>query len=121
MNAPTADELQRLHDDLLATRARLAGSLRRQLHENGAQPAPHLHDYLADQLDPAEASEEFADELAWLGHEAAALRRTDAALRRMAEGRYGSCTTCGAAIAVERLLAMPSAERCLACQAAAEG
>jgi RNA polymerase-binding transcription factor DksA len=120
MDMPSAAQLRRLHDELSSTRARLAAALRRQLREGAGDVPPHLHVYLADEVDPAEASEELADEVAWLGHEATTLRQTDAALRRMAAGTYGTCTRCGAAIPLERLLALPSADRCLACQAAAE-
>lgn len=35
---------------------------------------------------------------------------------RMQDGSYGLCADCGADIAVERLLAYPTAKRCLACQ-----
>jgi RNA polymerase-binding transcription factor DksA len=120
MDTPTAAQLRRLHHDLSNARAALATALRHRFHEGGAELPLHLHGYLAEQRDAAETSDEQADELAWLGHEAAALRQTDAALRRLAAGRYGTCTQCGLAIPVERLLAMPSAERCLACQTAAE-
>ncbi len=120
MDTPTAAQLRGLYADLSNARVRLAAALRRQLREGGAEVPPHLHDYLADQVDPAEASEELADEIAWLGHEAAALRQTDAALRRMAAGNYGACMRCGTAIPADRLLALPSADRCLACQTAAE-
>ncbi|MBG7618045.1 TraR/DksA C4-type zinc finger protein [Herbaspirillum sp. AP02] len=35
---------------------------------------------------------------------------------RMQDGSYGLCADCEADIAVERLLAYPTAKRCLACQ-----
>jgi DnaK suppressor protein len=48
------------------------------------------------------------------------LRRIDAALRRIAEGRYGECLACGEPIAPGRLAADPTATHCLACAEAAE-
>lgn len=36
---------------------------------------------------------------------------------RLAEGRYGICTTCGATIAPARLAALPTAELCVDCAA----
>ena len=42
------------------------------------------------------------------------------ALRRIDEGRYGTCAGCGQAIAAERLAAMPATPRCVACAARAE-
>ena len=44
------------------------------------------------------------------------IRDIEAASARMADGRYGSCVDCGADIGYERLLAYPTAKRCIACQ-----
>jgi RNA polymerase-binding transcription factor DksA len=41
------------------------------------------------------------------------------ALRRMAEGSYGTCEHCGDAIPVERLDAMPQVRYCAPCQSGA--
>lgn len=47
---------------------------------------------------------------------AAALGDTTVALEKVIDGRYGVCESCGEAIGYSRLLAYPSARRCLACQ-----
>lgn len=39
----------------------------------------------------------------------------DAAAQRLADGRYGICTTCGVEIAVERLDALPATPTCVNC------
>jgi len=39
----------------------------------------------------------------------------DAALRRLAEGRYGVCERCGQPIGAERLAARPAALTCIKC------
>ncbi len=44
------------------------------------------------------------------------VRDIAAARRRIAAGTYGECTDCGADIAYERLLAYPTAKRCIGCQ-----
>jgi RNA polymerase-binding protein DksA len=49
--------------------------------------------------------------------EIAAVQR---ALQRLDAGAYGDCATCGQPIPLQRLLAQPAAERCVACQAAFE-
>jgi DnaK suppressor protein len=49
-----------------------------------------------------------------------ALADTTAALEKIAEGRYGVCERCGEAIGYSRLLAYPSARRCLSCQTTVE-
>ena len=43
------------------------------------------------------------------------LDEIDAALRRIGEGRYGSCEACGGPIGRQRLRAIPEARYCLAC------
>jgi RNA polymerase-binding transcription factor DksA len=48
------------------------------------------------------------------------LRRIDAAMERIEEGRYGTCATCGVAIAPRRLQALPWAVRCAGCEEARE-
>ena len=48
------------------------------------------------------------------------LRDVETALRRLAEGGYGTCTDCDAPISVRRLTAIPWASRCVRCQEAAD-
>jgi RNA polymerase-binding transcription factor DksA len=47
-----------------------------------------------------------------------ALNSIATALREMAEGRYGTCRTCGRSISVQRLQVRPEARHCLDCRAA---
>jgi DnaK suppressor protein len=48
------------------------------------------------------------------------LRRIDAALARLAAGKYGNCAECGTAISSQRLRALPFAVRCIECEATRE-
>ena len=50
----------------------------------------------------------------------AALVDTTAALEKVADGRFGVCESCGEATGYARLLAYPSARRCLVCQQSEE-
>ena len=43
------------------------------------------------------------------------LREIDAALGRIAEGRYGTCLACGGPMGLQRLRALPEARYCLSC------
>jgi DnaK suppressor protein len=43
-------------------------------------------------------------------------RRLRLALTRLSNGEYGVCSECGASIAAKRLLAIPDAVTCVACQ-----
>jgi DnaK suppressor protein len=49
--------------------------------------------------------------------EAAEIREIEAALRRIADGSYGTCAKCGAPIEPQRLEALPTAATCIACAA----
>ena len=65
--------------------------------------------------------EAVADLLADLGHaevdrDLRQLRAIEAALERIASGRYGRCEDCGADIERERLEVAPAAARCAPCQ-----
>lgn len=46
------------------------------------------------------------------------LRKVDYALKRLEQGTYELCDSCGAVIPPERLMAKPSVSLCLACQEA---
>lgn len=62
---------------------------------------------------------------AWTDYEAATdplpesvrqeLQEIDAALGRIADGRYGSCLACGGPMGLQRLRALPEARYCLSC------
>ena len=43
------------------------------------------------------------------------LARIDSALSRIGDGTYGRCTSCGEAITIDRLLALPEADECTEC------
>ncbi len=49
------------------------------------------------------------------------LEAISAALKRMAEGTYGECESCGGPVGRQRLHALPEARLCTSCVAAAEG
>lgn len=51
-----------------------------------------------------------------VGQDAQDVRDIIAARRRVAAGTYGVCVDCGEPISYERLLAYPTAKRCIGCQ-----
>ena len=59
-------------------------------------------------------------DLAEVRHVLADLTEVDAALARMRDGTYGECVDCGEPIAPARLMAYPTAQRCVTCQGAYE-
>jgi len=66
----------------------------------------------ADTGDPGEAY----NQEAMLAKTRNAIEQITGALRRIADGTYGVCEKCGAAIPVERLEVLPHARFCVPCQ-----
>jgi RNA polymerase-binding protein DksA len=71
---------------------------------------------VADSGDEATADLISDLENAELSRDLQELREIDAALARLREGGYGTCTDCGGEIDLERLRPEPAASRCLDCQ-----
>jgi RNA polymerase-binding transcription factor DksA len=98
--------LTELGDVQRATLAAVAGQDGTQAPEDPREQADRLaHNTVRD----AEATRDH-DELV-------AVR---AALARWADGSLGECTDCGQPVGLPRLLAQPSAARCIGCQSKAE-
>lgn len=70
----------------------------------------------ADRLDAALAEMALASEYAVIRQDIQDVRDIIAARRRMAAGEYGTCSDCGEEIGYPRLLAYPTARRCIHCQ-----
>jgi DnaK suppressor protein len=109
-----------LRDKLLAQRAEL---LVRTAHERGgvmsrAEVAAAHYDTAAS--DNAQLRTERETEFAVSEHETAELVEIERALEQMRRADYGHCIDCKASIPMLRLLAAPTALRCIACQASHE-
>jgi DnaK suppressor protein len=98
-----------------AVRAQLEGRLadltRRVVKIEGDLKQPHEPDWQerATQLENDEVLEEL-DEMTL-----EEIQQIRVALRRMANGSYGICSTCGRPIDAKRLAAVPSALTCVGC------
>ena len=117
----TKNDIQQCEARLSQRRAALRAVLdSRGASESGAEAAPapvEVHDLKDDA---------FADQIASvfntaLTHVQDELTAVQAALQRIKDGSYGSCSVCNRDIGRGRLLAQPSAERCLLCQQRTEG
>jgi len=101
------------------------GQLRRQLQKDLDSIAARLHrktEALSAEVDGGDFID-VAQSLERQGHEqliASRLmeqaRRLRVALTRLDDGEYGVCSECGARIPQKRLLAVPDAATCVACQ-----
>jgi RNA polymerase-binding transcription factor DksA len=74
----------------------------------------------ADWIDAALVESTLAADDAVINQDVQDARDIRAARERLAAGTYGACVDCGEAIAYERLLAYPTAKRCIRCQRAHE-
>lgn len=115
MNTLSPSTLARLQGVLELAARQLAvqthGDLERA--EDGSISLPHYQattddDAVVDGLNEAALDRLLRDE--------DALERTLAALDRVHEGTYGACVDCGVPVGAERLQALPTALRCVACQ-----
>lgn len=110
-------QLARLERELDDNYRRLLGEVHSELDARNDEQYAELVN-----RDPADAGDaSVADLLASLNLSAidrhiGALRDIDTARARIKDGSYGLCAECGGEIGFERLLAYPTAKRCLRCQ-----
>lgn len=104
-----ARQLQQVRDTLIKTRERLTG----QISALADDTLKYIDDTSSeDRTD--DFDREFALNLVSSEHDA--VFEIDNALRRISEGVYGVCDTCGCAIEKARLMALPFARNCVKCQ-----
>ena len=77
-------------------------------------------DRSADELDLAERSAEREFAILGLNRRSEVLRNIQAALRRIENGTFGTCTNCEEMIGRNRLVAVPWTPFCITCQEAVD-
>ena len=108
--------------DLQAIRTQLEERLRLLLANkaNALQDQSHRHSLTQDEPrdEPEEAERLRARDTAMLMNERdmQLAQRIERAINKIDAGEYGRCMDCDTDIEVERLRALPWAERCIACQ-----
>lgn len=115
--ALTSKQIDDLRQLLQQRQRQLAAALDAELH---ADDESHTSITAESDADWATADVESESLIAKAERDAKELAETAAALEKVEDGRYGVCEACGEAIGYPRLLAYPSARRCLACQKGAE-
>ncbi len=71
---------------------------------------------LADEVDLASSETDQAINLKLKDRERILLRKIDKALRKIEEGEYGICESCGEEIGLKRLEARPVTDLCIRCK-----
>lgn len=118
MDLMTQTHLTTLRDLLAYRLSELRADVRAAERDRRAE-ATGQHDVI-DRKEEASDALSSGIAVAELGRDVDEMEDVEAALRRLDLGIYGDCAACGEPIALERLLVQPAAERCAACQAAAE-
>lgn len=116
----TAEETAQLKQALEQRRQQLLEEIRDELARSGEQ---HYIDLAGRVTDPGDESvaDMLADmDAAIVDRQVNEVREIEAALKRLAAGDYGACAGCGGDIPFARLLAYPTATRCVSCQAVHE-
>jgi DnaK suppressor protein len=111
----TKQQLGRLKKALL-DRQRLLASEIRAKREQAASEASEDTMGVADTGDESVLGMQADLDLQEAGRDMEELQQIETALRRMDEGTYGECISCGTDIEFARLEAQPTALRCLECQ-----
>ena len=89
--------------------------LRKRAHDASAD-LRHESDPLSADFAEQVTQRENDDVLGAISHSARAeLQQVEAALRRLEQGRYTTCSVCGGDIEPERLVAVPYTDKCRAC------
>jgi RNA polymerase-binding protein DksA len=101
----------------MTERARVLNALDNLHHENPGSVEDETGDETQDQHlgDTATAMHDRSLDYTLEDNEEHLLAAIDAALTRIDDGTYGTCTNCGRQIAIERLEALPWAELCIDC------
>lgn len=119
--AAASRPFEALRQRLIDRRTDLTGEVedgaRRRLEENQFANA---RTEVGDPGDASTATEQAGLRNSQIERDVAELRAIDAALARLEDGTYGTCTRCGGDVGTARLRANPAAERCIACQTAFE-
>ena len=99
---------------LQAQRKQLLGEMREKIAASGESLGFVNQSKITDDDGLADAAAEM--EVAMVIRESQELQEIEAALARIGDGSYGSCSDCGDDIGPARLKANPSGRRCLTCQ-----
>jgi DnaK suppressor protein len=116
MIAPRSSAYSQLELPLRNRLEELRTQIENALHSDNADryatTAEQVHDFKDQALSTQQASIDHAE----IARDLKELRDVEAALTRMTLGLYGQCIQCSRQIPPDRLMAFPSAARCLSCQ-----
>jgi DnaK suppressor protein len=112
----TKQEVERLGELMKQRNQELRNEIRAELLKADDEQFRDVAGSVGDMADEALADAVVDMDAAIVGRHIREIRDIEAAQKRIADGSYGVCIDCGEAIGYERLLAYPTAKRCIRCQ-----
>lgn len=116
LNSLTQAQILEVNDALAKRKRELVVEVRTELLASDNQHFRDIAGSVTDAADEALASCLVDIEAAFLDRHVRELRDIDEARERIRLGQYGVCIVCSDVIPYARLLAYPTAKRCLGCQ-----
>lgn len=112
----TDDQLAQLKARLQQRYLGLREEVRDELERSGDQRYIDLAGSVADPGDESVADMLVDVDAALVDRQVNEMREVEVALKRLADLNFGDCIECGGEIGFERLMAYPTAQRCVRCQ-----
>jgi DnaK suppressor protein len=112
----TDEELVQLKARLQQRYLELREEVRGELERSGDQRYVDLAGSVADPGDDSVADMLLDLNAAIVDRQVREMREVEATLKRLAELDFGDCIECGGEIGFDRLMAYPTARRCIRCQ-----
>ena len=112
----TDDQLAQLKTRLQELYLKLREEVRAELERSGDERYIDLAGSVADPGDESVADMLVDVDAALVDRQVNEMRLVEAALKRLAALDFGDCVECGGEIGFERLMAYPTAQRCIRCQ-----
>ena len=110
------EQLAQLKERLQHRYLELREEVRGELERSGNEHYADLAGSVPDPGDESVADMMVDVDAALVDRQVNEMREVEATLKRLAELDFGDCVECGGEIGFERLMALPTAERCVRCQ-----
>jgi RNA polymerase-binding protein DksA len=112
----TDEEMAQLKARLQRRYLELREEVRGELERSGDQRYVDIAGSVADPGDDSVADMLLDLNAAIVDRQVREMREVEATLKRLAELDFGNCIECGGEIGFDRLMAYPTAQRCIRCQ-----
>jgi RNA polymerase-binding protein DksA len=116
MTGLSTDQITEFKLLLRARAAQLRGEIRSTLQRSSDESHVRIAEQVRDLEDDSFSNLIVDVNLSEIDRDADELQRIDDALHRLLDGRFGTCMDCETEIPLKRLLAEPTAARCIRCQ-----